>query len=160
MCLSRKKNADINNVKKIGDITIRYTKKFVYFLDKNGKKGSILSDFRNDIKKDLYDLKGEFIYVYFFVDRKLRITKKDSIIYIGRSISVLQETYTRFLHEIYDNNDVTDNAKQYTLTHFYINHIPMRLEVFFVQDAKKNETELLVSHQKIFGYLPIANGRK
>ena len=141
-------------------ISFQYTNKFTYIIAKNSNQGMNVPSFREKIRKDLGTLKGEIVYIYFFVDRKINITQENDIAYIGKSISKEQNTYERFLHEIYEDNTKKDVAKQYTLTHFYMNDIPLKLELFFVDGATNLEKQLLTAHKEMFGYLPIANGKE
>lgn len=139
---------------------IEYAQKYEYIIAKNGLfGGKDIKSFKTDIRKDLKDVKGQIIYIYYFLDKEINILQSDNFVYIGRSIPKNQKTFERFMHEIYENNKASDKAKQFTLTYFYENDVPLKLNVFVVNFAKKIERELLTKHKKIFGYLPIANGR-
>ena len=150
----------ITNNKDLGFANIQYTFHFSYNINKNSSPQESLEGFRAKIRKDLKNLKGEIVYIYFFTDKNINITIEDSIAYIGRSKSISQKNFERFLHEIYDDNSIKDKAKQYTLTHFYINGIALQLEIFFVNKCREIEKELLTAHKEVFGYLPIANRKE
>lgn len=148
-----------NNRECICTYKFNYSKKFSYILYNQGHLEELLTGFRENVRSSLCNEQGEFVYIYFLEDKVIEITKTDNFAYIGKSKSISQKTFERFMHEIYADNSGNDNAKQYTLTHFYENGIKMRLEVFFVEDCCKVEKELLHAHKIIFGYLPIANGK-
>ena len=142
------------------NISIPYDNKFTYYIARDTKDCLNLKSFRKKIRKDLGSLNGEIVYLYFFTDRKIKVTEENNIVYIGKSVSKKQKPYERFLHEIYKDNTKKDSAKQYTLTHSYRNNIPLQLEIFFVNNATMFEQQLLSKHKEMFGYLPIANGRE
>ena len=142
-----------------GNYSIQYNSEFIFFVDKNSKNEH-LKNFTEKVREKLKSTKGQFVYVYFFMENSINITVMDNVVYIGRSKSFKQKTFERFMHEIYEDNSGNDKAKQYTLTHFYNKGIKMRLEVYFVDDCRKIEKELLRAHKEVFGYLPIANRKE
>lgn len=84
---------------------------------------------------------------------------EDNYVYIGKSESVSQEPYNRFMHEINLTTSTRDTSDNYTLTFLYGNSVYLKLEIFKVNKVGDIEKNLITAHKELFGYRPIGNGQ-
>lgn len=109
--------------------------------------------------------KTSVIYVYSLVDSDIQYPNKSGkVLYIGETCKKANPTGLRFSQHIQSNDKGGRGGTiNYTLHRYYWNGAKLSLDIFEVGDVtdlerKKIESDLIHSHIKIYGSLPIAQG--
>lgn len=105
------------------------------------------------------------IYIYSLVDLSIPYPNKEGkILYIGEACKNANPTGMRFYQHISSKPDEGKNSNvNYALHKYYWNGFKMVVDIFDIGDISKEkrreiERELIESHVKIYGALPVAQG--
>lgn len=105
------------------------------------------------------------VYIYSLVDSYIKYpNKKGKILYIGEACKHRNPTGLRFSQHIASKrNGAKGKSINYTLHKYYWNGFRMALDIIYMgnvtrEERKQKEKDLIYSHIKKYGALPIAQG--
>lgn len=160
-----------NTNTKYKEVGIKYNMKIVkekyhYEIQLNTDNDvNLLSTLKDEKHVNYIDKGVNVIYIYSLVDSSIPYPNKEGkMLYIGESCKCANPTGLRFSQHITSKSDEGKNANiNYALHRYYWNGFKIAVDIFDIGDdlkerRKEIERDLIESHVKIYGALPIAQG--